>query len=477
MTATLYQAIPSLEKMLQRADMKRLVEQCGHEHVRNALRQASSTIREQIARQNDAIDPNGIEQTMAELATATTAEQAKSSHRAVFNLTGTVLHTNLGRAILPQQAVQALVQTASNPTSVEFDLNTGSRGDRDSHIEGLLARLTGAQAATVVNNNAAAVLLTLNSIAPGREVLVSRGELVEIGGAFRMPEIMASAGCRLVEVGTTNRTHLSDFENAITENTAALMTVHPSNYQIQGFTAAVPHQELAALAHRHSLPLIDDIGSGSLVDMRTFGLPYERTVADAIEAGASLVTFSGDKLLGGPQCGMIVGSAAFIGKIKKNPMKRALRVDKLTLAALEAVLRLFTAPEQLKEHHPVIRQLTRDQSDIDAAAQRLLPVFQQFLGAHASFEVIDCMSQIGSGALPVDLLPSRALAICPTTLNSASSSRGNELSRWHNAMRQLDRPIIGRTANDRLLLDLRTLEDEAILISQLPVLKQTLDKT
>lgn len=474
MTTTLYQAIPSLEKMLQRSDMKRLVEQYGHENVRNALRQASSTIRERIAGQIDTIDPNGIDQTIAEIAVAASIEQSRSSHRAVFNLTGTVLHTNLGRAVLPQQAVDALTQAASNPTSVEFDLKSGSRGDRDSHVEDLLVRLTGAEAATVVNNNAAAVLLTLNSVAPGGEVLVSRGELVEIGGAFRMPEIMASAGCRLVEVGTTNRTHLSDFEDAITENTAALMTVHPSNYQIQGFTAVVPHEELAALAHRHSLPLIDDIGSGSFVDMRMFALPYERTVAAAVEAGANLVTFSGDKLLGGPQCGMIVGSATLIRKIKKNPMKRALRVDKLTLAALEAVLRLFTAPEQLREHHPVIRQLTRDKSEIDAVAQRLLPVFQQLLGQHASFEIVDCMSQIGSGALPVDLLPSRALAICP---HSASTSRGNELSRWHSALRQLARPVIGRTANDRLLLDFRTLEDEASLVSQLPGLKQALDKT
>jgi len=464
--------------MLQRTDIRILVEQYGHENVRNELRLASNAIRTQIQKRtstpSEPLDPESVAQTIALDVARTMREHSQSTHRPVFNLTGTVLHTNLGRAVLPEKAIEALRQAAASPTSLEYDLDSGKRGDRDSHVEALLKKLSGAEAATVVNNNAAAVLLTLNSIAPSSQVLVSRGELVEIGGAFRMPEIMAAAGCQLVEVGTTNRTHLRDFEDAITDQTAAFMTVHPSNYQIQGFTAAVPHQDLAGLAQQHGLPLIDDIGSGSFVDMRTFGLPYERTVADAIGAGADLVTFSGDKLLGGPQCGMIVGRSELIQKIKKNPMKRAMRVDKLTLCALEAVLRLFTAPEQLRDHHPVIRQLTRKPADIAAAAERLLPAFQDVLGQYASFEIAECMSQIGSGALPIDLLPSYSVAISPLP---ASSSRGLALNRWARAMRNLPRPIIGRITDDRILLDLRTLEDEAALLGQLSALADTLART
>jgi len=458
--------------MLQRSDMQGLVRQHGHLNVRNALRGVTATIRRQIASTNQTLDSATIEQKIAASATRAVVEAGRSSHRPVFNLTGTVLHTNLGRAVLPAQAISALLQAAANPTSVEFDLESGARGDRDDHVEQLLIRLSGAEAATVVNNNAAAVLLTLNSVALQREVLVSRGELVEIGGAFRMPEIMAAAGCKLIEVGTTNRTHLRDFENAINDQTAALMTVHPSNYQIQGFTAAVAHEALATLAHRHSLPLIDDIGSGSFIDLKAFKLSYERTVSDAIKAGADLVTFSGDKLLGGPQCGMIVGRAALIRKIKQNPMKRAVRVDKLTLAALEAVLRLFTAPEQLQEHHPVLRQLTREPADIAAAAGRLLPHFQRLLGQHATFEIVDCMSQIGSGALPVDLLPSSAIAVSPT---AGPGSTGRALKRWSQALRSLPRPVLGRITEDRLLLDLRTLEDESALLQQLTGLAKVLD--
>ena len=359
MTASsLYRAIPSLEQLLQREDVRALVRERGHQNVVECLRQATESVRAQIALNPGKLETDQLTQTIIADALAIAQKMSESSHRPVINLTGTVLHTNLGRAVLPTKAVEALSQAASHPTSLEFDLETGARGDRDSHVQALLIQLTGAEAATVVNNNAAAVLLALNSIAREQEVLVSRGELVEIGGAFRMPEIMASAGCKLVEVGTTNRTHARDFSGAITENTAALMTVHPSNYQIQGFTSAVPHQKLAALAHEHELPLIDDIGSGSFIDMRSFGLPHERTVAEAISDGADLVTFSGDKLLGGPQCGMIVGRKHLIEQIKRNPMKRAMRVDKLILASLEAVLRLFTAPEQLREHHPVLRQLT-----------------------------------------------------------------------------------------------------------------------
>ena len=471
MPSHLFAAIPSLEKMLQRDDIAGLVGRYGHQSVLEQLRLGSESIRASIS-SGDALPAAAeLPRMLAELTASAMDAQNLPGYPAVLNLTGTVLHTNLGRAVLPDCAASALVDAATHPTAIEFDLDSGSRGDLDKPVQALLCELTGAEAATVVNNNAAAVLLTLNSIACGREVIVSRGELVEIGGSFRMPQIMASAGCELAEVGTTNRTHLSDYAERINENTAALMTVHPSNYQIQGFTHKVAQTELARLARQHGLPLIDDLGSGSLVQMHELGLPDETTVAQAINAGAELVTFSGDKLLGGPQCGMIVGRKALIDRINKNPMKRALRLDKLRLAALDAVLRLYRNPDRLTELLPGLRQMTRDVELIAITARQVLQSFEQVMPDKACFAVVDCKSQIGSGALPVELLPSKAVAIDPAT---GSLGRGRELARWAGAMRQLPRPVIGRINGDRLLLDMRTLEEPASLTSQLDQLNQLL---
>ena len=376
------------------------------------------------------------------------------SLRKVFNLTGTVLHTNLGRAPLPQQALDAIAHVASGASNLEFDLATGRRGERDDHVEPWLRRLTGAVAATVVNNNAAALMLVLNTLAARREVLVSRGELVEIGGGFRLPQVMARAGCRLVEVGTTNRTHLADFAEAISPKTALLLKVHTSNYEVRGFTAAADPRALAALAKARGVPFVVDLGSGALVDLARFGLPHEPTPAEALAEGADLVTFSGDKLLGGPQAGMVVGRADLIAAIRRNPMKRAMRCDKLTLAALGAVLALYADPERLPDHLPALRWLTRPAAEIAAAAERLAPAVSGWLGTSVDVDVVAVQSQIGSGSLPVDLLPSFAVRLRPATAKRGS---GRALDALAAALRGLAIPVIGRIAHGALLLDLRCL--------------------
>ena len=348
-----------------------------------------------------------------------------------------------------------------DPCALEFDLDSGGRGDRDSLVEGLLCELTGAEAATVVNNNAGAVLLVLAALAARREVVVSRGELVEIGGAFRVPDVMRAANVKLVEVGTTNRTHPRDYEAAIGPRTAALMKVHASNYRVTGFTAEVSRAEAAGIAHQAGLPFIEDLGAGSLIDMAALGLPPEPVVRNCIAAGVDVVTFSGDKLLGGPQAGLIVGRKDLIAKIRKHPLKRALRVSKTTLAALEATLAAYRRPDLLARDLPTLRHLTRPVAELEAMAARLVPLIGERLGSEWTASAVASAGQVGSGSLPDAAIPSCAVSLRPT------SNSGKALAALAARLRALPVPVIGRNHDGALLLDLRCLDDDVGFIAQL----------
>ncbi|RRE15271.1 L-seryl-tRNA(Sec) selenium transferase [Klebsiella pneumoniae] len=452
----LYTRLPAIDRLL-RDPFFLLLAQHGHSQVVTQLRQMLDEAREQI-RQCQTL-PDWSHDWLHACEQRLTAGQ-RSALRPVFNLTGTVLHTNLGRAIQAESAVEAVASAMRAPVTLEYDLDDAGRGHRDRAIADLLCQITGAEDACIVNNNAAAVLLMLAATASGREVVVSRGELVEIGGAFRIPDVMRQAGCQLHEVGTTNRTHAKDYRQAVNDNTALLMKVHTSNYSIEGFTKAVDEAELAAIGRELDVPVVADTGSGSLVDLSQYGLPKEPMPQEMIAAGVSLVSFSGDKLLGGPQAGIIVGKRALIAQLQSHPLKRALRADKMTLAALEATLRLYQHPEALREKLPTLRLLTRPAEEIRRLAERLQPD----LAAHyADFavSVAACQSQIGSGSLPVDRLPSAALTFTP------HDGRGSRLEALAARWRALPCPVIGRIYDGRLWLDLRCLEDETRFMEML----------
>jgi L-seryl-tRNA(Ser) seleniumtransferase len=456
--------IPSVDAVLKTRTAHRAVERFGRTRAVEAIRHVTALLRRKMgAGETPALNAEAI----ATDAVLWLEIDARPNARAVFNLTGTVLHTNLGRAILAEAAVEAATVAMREALALEFDLAQGKRGERDTLVRGLLCELTGAEDATVVNNNAAAVLLALNTLAKGKEAIVSRGELIEIGGAFRMPDIMARAGTRLVEVGTTNRTHEKDYTAAFNPKTGLILKVHTSNYRIEGFTTSVSGKAISTLARAGHVPLLNDLGSGILVDLTRYGLTHEQTVAEAVAEGADLVTFSGDKLLGGPQAGFIVGRRDLIARLNRNPMKRALRVDKIRLAAIEATLRLYRDPDRLAERLPTLRMMARPLADIEAVARRLKSVVAAAIGPGFVTDVIACTSQIGSGSLPTEVIPSAGIALRA----ARTRGKGRALTALAAAFRALHQPVIGRVENDAFILDLRCLEDEAVFVRNLATLR------
>ncbi len=455
--------LPSVDALLNHPDVQAAIAAHGRGLAKRAIQQTLAKVRKSLTTAEGASIARA--QLMRLIAQQIDAETLPSLRR-VFNLTGTVIHTNLGRSPLPEAAVDALVNAARNPVTIEYDLASGERGERDHITEQLLCELTGAEAATVVNNNAAAVLLVLAALGAGREVPISRGELIEIGGSFRIPDIMTMANCKLVEIGTTNRTHLRDYENAINDHTAMLTRIHASNYAIVGFTTAPTETELGALAKERNLPFFVDLGSGALVPFERYGLPHEQLPQESLRAGATVVSISGDKLLGGPQAGIILGRKDLIDTIRKHPLKRALRCDKLIVGALEATLRIYRDhaddTQQLAQLLPLLRLLNRAADDIRATGERMLDRVQQTFGDHASVTLQASRSQVGSGSLPVDRLDSWSLVFTPTGRRS-----GQATTAISAALRKLPVPVIGRVKDGAVWLDLRALEHETEFLEQL----------
>ncbi|MCK3658056.1 L-seryl-tRNA(Sec) selenium transferase [Pasteurellaceae bacterium Pebbles2] len=457
MTA-LFQQLPSVDKLLKTPQGEDLVAQFGHSAVVKTIRYLLEQAREQIKQTQQLPDYfANFDRTFAEIQHILT-QQSQVQIQSVHNLTGTVLHTNLGRALWAESAQQAALTAMQANVALEYDLCEGKRSHRDHYISELLRELTGAEAACIVNNNAAAVLLMLATFAQGKEVIISRGELIEIGGAFRIPDIMAQAGCKLVEVGTTNRTHLKDYRNAINENTAFLMKVHSSNYQICGFTKSVEEAELAELGAEFNLPVISDLGSGALIDLSQYGLPKEPTVQEKLSQGIDLISFSGDKLLGGVQAGIIVGKKALIEQLQAHPLKRALRCDKVILAGLEATLRLYLHPEKLTQTLPTLRLLTQSVEQLTIQAEQVKAILESKL-TDFSVQIEASSAQIGSGSQPMARIPSVALTLSPKT--------SRKLTALLTRFKQLPTPIIGRVEQDKIWLDMRSLADVNALLEGL----------
>jgi len=450
---TLLAQLPKVDACLHRLSRQPSMKTVPRTALKKGIQQFIDDIRQRILT-GEITDPAELDQdqllTKMEMFIL---RRERVKFRRVINATGVIVHTNLGRSLLPDTVMDSLYQAGTRYSNLEFDLDTGKRGSRYSHVEELLCDLTGAEAGLVVNNNAAAVLIVLETLARGKEVIVSRGQLVEIGGSFRIPDVMRRSGAQLVEVGATNRTHLRDYEQAIGDATGLLLKVHCSNYRIIGFTKEVANEELVSLGRSAGLPVMEDLGSGCLVDLSAFGLMKEPTVQEVVASGVDVVTFSGDKLLGGPQAGIIVGRRDIIERIKKNPLNRALRIDKFTLSGLEAIFRLYRDEQQALQTIPTLAMIATPVETVDTRARELLRSVQEDLAEHAQFSLVDTSSRVGGGAMPEQHLASRAVLVKPKIL---------QVSQLERRLRDMEIPLIGRIEDDHFLLDLRTVRDDEI---------------
>jgi L-seryl-tRNA(Ser) seleniumtransferase len=457
--------IPSVDEILSRPEIADLLKTYSRVVVVEAIRTGLGRLRAEILNKEELSDLEDVLFSFEHLYPLFQKEielQIRPRLRRVINATGVVIHTNLGRSPLHPSAIQHLTDVARNYSNLEYNLDQGERGSRYTHVEGILCRLSGAESAMVVNNNAAAVLLALNTLAEGREVIVSRGELVEIGGAFRIPDVMKRSGALLREVGTTNRTYISDYQKAMGPQTALLLKIHTSNFKVMGFTSDASLDELVQLGRQHHLPVMNDLGSGCLVDLTQYGLEKEPTVQEAIKTDADVVTFSGDKLLGGPQGGIILGKKNFLDLIKTNPLTRALRIDKLTLAAFESTLLLYLDEKRAMEEIPTLRMLKGDLSVLKRRGRRLLKRLSETIRQRTELSLKEETSQVGGGALPLQELPTIVLALRPIDFS---------VNRLEESLRKVEPPIISRISKEELILDMRTVFDEEI-----PMLAAGLEK-
>lgn len=446
----LYRSIPKVDVLLESQTIQEMIERYSRDSVMEAIRAEMDNLRAFIG----GCDEEDKAQEQIALLVSHIGDAVEKMHtpnmKKVINGTGTILHTNLGRAPISREHMKKAFDIVTGYSNLEYNLEEGRRGERYSHFEKLLCKITGAEAAMAVNNNASSVLLILSSLAKGGEVIVSRGELIEIGGKFRIPDVMTQSGATLVEVGTTNKTHVSDYEENITEETKALLKVHTSNYKIVGFTESVGIDELMPIAKEHGIPVIEDLGSGVLIDLSKYGLTYEPTVQESVAKGADVVCFSGDKLFGGPQAGIIVGKKKYIDMMKRNQLTRALRIDKFTAAALELVLQEYLSEEQAVQHIPVLRMITEPLDEVARRARSLARTIRS-TDILAKVDVVSCESQIGGGSLPMERIPSMAVAIRP---------KHESVAALEDQMRHLTVPMIPRTVNDTIMLDVRTVETE-----------------
>lgn len=458
----IFRKIPKVDVLLEKEKIAEMVNHYGRENVMAGITEELGRLREALGKVQDEVAAGKALADLEDKIAKNVEKRTKPRMELVINATGTVLHTNLGRAPIAYNHVMELVQKISGYSNLEYDITAGKRGERYAHFEKLLCELTGAEAAMAVNNNASSVLLILNSLAKDKEAIVSRGELIEIGGKFRIPDVMEASGATMVSVGTTNKTHLEDYEEAITEETAAILKVHTSNYRIVGFTESVTIDELTPLAKAHDVPVVEDLGSGVLIDLSKYGLSYEPTVQDSVRSGADVVCFSGDKLLGGPQAGIIVGKKKYIDRMKKNQLTRALRIDKFTAAALELTLLEYLSEEKAIQNIPTLRMITKSAETVKKEAQKLLRVLKKY-DFNAEIELVSLESQIGGGSLPLERLPGYGVAIVPREISVAT---------FEERLRKLPVPIIARVADNKLLLDVRTIEP-----SQYSVIGEMLEST